>query len=72
MLSRSTFAIVAALAVCIALVALPAGANAHPRYRGAAAFGYQSAEHNWRAHPSRACTYSGGPRGTWACRRNVH
>jgi hypothetical protein len=70
-MNRSKLATVAALVVSIAWVLLSAGAHAESRYRGAAAFGYQSAEQNWRAQPSRACTYVGGPKGYWACRRNM-
>jgi hypothetical protein len=72
MLYRSKLAIVAALAATIAWIALPAGANAQSRYRGATAFAYQSAEQNWRVRPSWACTYIGGPKGAWGCRSNMH
>lgn len=78
MLNRCTLATVAALVVSSAWLALPADANAQSRYRGAAAafaydrgaaaFAYQSAEQTWRTHPSRPCTYIGGPKAIWPCR----
>jgi hypothetical protein len=70
MLNRSKLSTVAALAVSIAWLALPTDAKSQPRYRGAAALGYQGAEQNWRYYGSPICTYRyiGGPKGTWACR----
>jgi hypothetical protein len=72
MLNRSKLATAVVLAVSMAWVALPADANAQPRYRGAAAFGYQNGVQYWRVRAPRACTYVGsyigGPKGFLACR----
>ena len=67
-LKRSKLA-TAALAAGVAWIALVTDAHGQPRYRRAAVFAYQGVEKIWRHQPSQACTYIGGPKGTWACRR---
>jgi hypothetical protein len=68
MLNRLKLA-TAALAAGVAWIALATDAHGQPRYRGGAILAYQGGERNWRHQPSQACTYIGGPKGTWACRR---